>query len=231
MRRESKTSRRAATLALLAAALLVVRPGAEQRGAGAPPPARGGLRIEYIDGRPAVERDVLVKFRRALGAADFAQLAADTDADENEAVGGYGLRRIHSKSHAAGKLLAFLRTHPDVEYAEPNYVVAADTIPNDTYFGSLWGLLNNGQVIGTAGVPGADISATLAWNVSRGSADIAVGIIDTGIDYTHPDLAPNVWSAPQSFNVTIGGRSITCAQYSHGFNAINNTCNPFDDNG
>ena len=52
-------------------------------------------------------------------------------------------------------------------------------------------------------------------------------MIDTGIDYTHPDLAANVWSAPASFTVSIGGQPITCAARS--FNAITKTCNPMDD--
>jgi hypothetical protein len=55
-------------------------------------------------------------------------------------------------------------------------------------------------------------------------------VIDTGVDYNHPDLAANIWSAPSAFSVTIGGQTITCPQGSHGFNAINNTCNPLDDN-
>ena len=54
--------------------------------------------------------------------------------------------------------------------------------------------------------------------------------MDTGIDYNHPDLAANVWSAPSSFTVNIGGTNITCAAGTHGFNAITNTCDPLDDN-
>jgi subtilisin family serine protease len=55
--------------------------------------------------------------------------------------------------------------------------------------------------------------------------------VDTGIDYTHPDLAANIWSAPASFTVNIGGKTITCAAGTHGFNAILKTCDPMDDNG
>ena len=51
----------------------------------------------------------------------------------------------------------------------------------------------------------------------------------TGIDYTHPDLAANVWKAATAFTVTIGGAAITCAAGSHGFNAIARTCDPRDD--
>ena len=51
-----------------------------------------------------------------------------------------------------------------------------------------------------------------------------------GIDYTHPDLRANVWSAPTAFSVTLGGRTLTCPQGSHGFDAIRFSCNPLDDN-
>ena len=80
------------------------------------------------------------------------------------------------------------------------------------------------------GTAGADISADFAWDVSTGSRANVVAVVDTGIDYNHPDLAANVWSAPTSFTVNIGGTLITCAAGTHGFNAITNTCNPLDDN-
>jgi subtilisin family serine protease len=57
---------------------------------------------------------------------------------------------------------------------------------------------------------GPDISATSAWDISTGSTGHVVGVIDTGIDYTHADLAANVWWAPAGFTVIIGGVNITC---------------------
>ena len=65
--------------------------------------------------------------------------------------------------------------------------------------------------------------------MSFGSTAQVVAIVDTGIDYTHPDLAANVWSAPAAFTVTIGGTTVTCPAGSHGFNVITLTCNPMDD--
>ena len=63
-------------------------------------------------------------------------------------------------------------------------------IPNDPRFGELWGLVNDGSNSGTAD---ADIDAELAWAKTTGSKDVVVAIIDTGVDYTHPDLAANIW--------------------------------------
>ena len=72
----------------------------------------------------------------------------------------------------------------------------------------------------------------LRWSAllcATGSTGTVVGVVDTGIDYNHPDLTANVWSAPSAFTVTIGSLTITCPQYSHGVNAITNTCDPKDD--
>ncbi len=86
--------------------------------------------------------------------------------------------------------LASYRQNPDVLYAEPDYILHThDTQPDDPMFDYLWGLRNIGQ---QNGLPGADIGATKAWDLTTGSSSVIVGDLDTGIDYTHPDLAPNL---------------------------------------
>lgn len=82
---------------------------------------------------------------------------------------------------------------PAVAYAEPNYVVEKRDIPNDPLFEPLWAMRNTGQ---TGGTPGADIRATEAWSLATGDTNILVAVIDTGIDYTHPDLIENLWTNP-----------------------------------
>jgi subtilisin family serine protease len=183
--------------------------------------------IELFRGREVVAREVLIALRES---ADLASLRAELDTETDAPVGAGRLWRARSRSRNVSALLAQLASRGDVVYAEPNYIVYADIQPNDPRFPELWGLLNIGQTInGVPGTPGADISATTAWDHTLGSRNTVVGIVDTGIDYTHPDLAGNVWSAPRSYTVTVGGLTITCAAGTHGFNAISRSCDPFDD--
>jgi subtilase family serine protease/subtilisin family serine protease len=119
------------------------------------------------------------------------------------------------------------RRNPDVLHAEPNYLVKADTVPNDPSFASLWGLQNTGQ---TGGTPGADIHATAAWDLSQGSSSVVVAVIDTGIDYTHPDLAANVWSNPLDCNGNgIDDDGNGYIDDCHGIDVVNIDSDPMDD--
>lgn len=124
------------------------------------------------------------------------------------------------------------RTRPEVLYAEPNYIVRALqslTIPNDPQFPQQWNLHNTGQ---NGGTPGADIHAPEAWSTTRGSANVVVAVIDSGTDYTHTDLASQIWSASSPFTVTrTQGDVFTCPAGSHGFNAVDGNCAPQDDVG
>ncbi|MDH5326441.1 MAG: S8 family serine peptidase [Gammaproteobacteria bacterium] len=83
--------------------------------------------------------------------------------------------------------LTRLQNDPAVAYAEPNYELTMDYTPNDARFNELWAMNNPG---------GADINAEQAWDLSQGSADVVVAIIDSGIDPTHEDLINNIWRNP-----------------------------------
>jgi thermitase len=118
-------------------------------------------------------------------------------------------------THISGnsqKAIAELKRDPRVAYAEPNYLYhsfgTTDATPNDPNFSQLWGMNNTGQLdpqsapgdTQQAGSSGSDIHVLPVWNEGiTGSKTIRVAIIDTGIDYTHPDLKDNV-DASQGFN-------------------------------
>ncbi len=119
--------------------------------------------------------------------------------------------------------------YENVEYIEPDYVVSALDIPNDPMFSQLWGLHNTGQ---TGGRPDADIDAVEAWDVFTGSPNVLVVVIDTGIDYNHPDLAANMWVNPGE----IPGNGIDDDGNGYiddvrGWDFYNNDNDPIDDNG
>lgn len=83
-----------------------------------------------------------------------------------------------------------------------NNISANFTDPTDPSFGQLWGLVNlgnnepakNGVNSSQTGVAGADINASAAWGITKGSRNVKVAVIDTGIDYNHPDLVNQIWT-------------------------------------
>lgn len=104
-----------------------------------------------------------------------------------------------------------------VDRVEPDFVVRiAATTPNDPAYldGTLWGLNNMGQ---NSGTDDADIDAPEAWDALTSASNTVVAVLDTGVRYTHEDLAANMWTSPHDG--------------SHGFNAINGSNDPKDDNG
>ncbi len=135
-------------------------------------------------------------------------------------------------------VLITLRQNPSVEFIEPNYIYRASKVPNDVMFGQLWGMLNVGQQDSSRkeGVAGMDIGAEKAWDITTGSKDVIVAVIDTGVNYKHPDLADNMWTNEAELNGQTGvdddGNGIVDDIYGANFvNADKPTGNPLDDNG
>ncbi len=125
--------------------------------------------------------------------------------------------------------LARLRSHPFVVHAEPDYTVRIAATPNDPQFSSLWGLHNTGQ---SGGTPDADIDAAEAWELVTGSSSTIIAVIDTGIDYRHPDLAANMWvNAGEVAGDGIDNDANGFVDDVHGYDFINGDGNPLDDHG
>lgn len=112
-------------------------------------------------------------------------------ADDAEIVEGLRLARVSPED--TGIAIEALRTRSDVIYAEPNYIRRKEAVPNDPLYSQLWGLKNTGASGGSAG---ADINAEAAWDITTGTRNVVVAVIDEGIDINHQDLQPNIWTNP-----------------------------------
>lgn len=125
-----------------------------------------------------------------------------------------------------------------VEFAEPDYLLRALIAPNDFQYQNKdqWNLHNTGVY---GGLPGADIMAEAGWDLQREAPDITVAIVDTGIRYTHEDLAPNMWVNPGESGLDAAGRDKRTNRIDddgngwvddvHGIDVLAGTGNPLDD--
>ena len=177
-----------------------------------------------IDPGAHAASSILVRFRSEA----TVQIAQGTDPGPEMSL----VRGMHTVKLGAGvtvdAALAAYRANPNVLYAEPDYSVHLLETPNDPQFASQWALNNTGQ---TGGLAGADIHAPAAWDVTPGSGGTIVALIDTGVDYTHPDLAANIWTNPGE----IAGNGIDDDHDGyiddvHGYDFVNNDSDPMDDN-
>jgi subtilisin family serine protease len=114
-----------------------------------------------------------------------------------------------------------------VQYVEPNYIVRTNRLPNDHLFGEQWALRNVGQY---GGKSGADIHATDAWDLTTG-ANVTIAVIDTGVDYTHPDLGPNIWTNPADPPNGVDDDHNGFVDDTHGADFVNEDADPIDDAG
>ena len=158
------------------------------------------LRSAAPAGPEAVPGEIVVGFRAGVDGSEraAARSAADVRAERSLLVRGAQLVRVET-GQTVDEAITALERRPDVRYAEPNWIRHADaTTPNDPLFGQLWGLHNTGQAVngGAAGTADADIDAPEAWDLNRGSASTVVAVVDSGVAYDHPDLAPNIWINP-----------------------------------
>jgi subtilisin family serine protease len=150
------------------------------------------IAVKSYAGAEFVPGEVLVKFK------DEASLVAIRNAigpGRSQSVGR--LKRVILTPGAdVEQEVARLNQKGEVEYAQPVYIKRLQVIPNDPLFNQQWALRNNGQAAPSVGTRGADINVVPAWDITTGSRDVVVAIIDTGLDLVHPELSQNVWTNP-----------------------------------
>ncbi|MCW1717749.1 S8 family serine peptidase [Pseudoalteromonas sp. A3] len=169
------------------------------------------------------------KQARSLVKAKISDVNADEIDDNYKSLLSGRLAKFKISGMSTKEAIARLKSHQAIEYVEPDYQVSIAQTPDDPRFDELWGLNNDGQTGGTAD---ADIDAVEAWDISTGSRDVVVGVIDTGIDYSHSDLASNMWvnsSEVPGDGIDNDGNGFV--DDVHGINAITNSGDPMDDEG
>jgi subtilisin family serine protease len=145
-----------------------------------------------------VPGEVLVGFERGATGGERASARRSAGVSVKRALMVPGVQLVKTaRGESVRAAIARLERDPNVAYAEPNrWRTASATVPDDTLFGQLWGLDNTGQTVDSvAGAPDADIDAPEAWDVFTGGSTL-VAVVDEGVAYDHPDLAPNIWTNP-----------------------------------
>jgi subtilisin family serine protease len=153
---------------------------------------RGSPRAAYIPG------ELIVKFHPGVAAADRAAVLRGEGANIKRSLPMAGTVVVGLGPGDAVKDAAReLERDARVAWAEPNAYRRGGAVPDDSLFDEQWGLHNTGQwVDGAAGAANADIDAPEAWERTTGSPDVKVAVIDSGINFGQPDLAPNIWRNP-----------------------------------
>lgn len=182
---------------------------------------------KQAQGKKFKEGEVLVKPRVRLSAlTGHRSLQARYGATQQKILGETGLMKLKlGRGRSVESTLADLAQDPDIEFAQPNFIYHITAVPNDTNYGDQWGLENTAQTIASAvystnnpGTAGKDVGAQEAWDLQTSCSSIPVAVIDTGVNYTHNDLAANMWD---------GGATYP----AHGYDFVDSDNFPWDYNG
>jgi subtilisin family serine protease len=164
-----------------------------------------------------VQGELLVKFKDKSAPAGRSFLHARNAARVTKEFPELGLQIVKLPDNVSTEqsLIEYANS-AEIEYAQPNYIYHVDAIPNDTNFGSLYGMQK--------------ISAPTAWDTTTGSSNIVVAVIDTGVRTTHEDLSANIWQNTGE----IAGNAVDDDGNGYvddavGYDFINNDSNPHDD--
>jgi subtilisin family serine protease len=178
-----------------------------------------------------VEGEVIVKYKESridlqshLNQQEADTIVESLSMETVDVIEGMNMAVVETKDDVTmAEAIAELESNPAVEYAEPNYVRSIETLASTSVeLANSWALQNSGQTVnGVTGTLGADIDALLAWDMASGT-EVTVAVIDTGVDYTHTELANNMWDGSTCVSET-GTTSWSCV---HGYDFKYDTSDP-----
>ena len=156
---------------------------------------------------------LIVKWNQGATSSDVSTLQAQIGVTKVTTASEFGIQIWDlPKGSNVEQIISAYENDPRFQYIEADYIITLDdvektsptqedlatitpqsTTPNDPSYPQLWGLNNTGQ---TGGTPDADIDAPEAWDIQTGDPNLVIGVLDTGVDYNHPDLVNNIWTNP-----------------------------------
>ncbi|MBI2432316.1 MAG: S8 family serine peptidase, partial [Candidatus Hydrogenedentes bacterium] len=170
-----------------------VSPSPQEKGS-----ARRDEAIAHAQTAGMDDRVLLVGFEPASRAAARDAVHAQADATVIHRYKHFPIEVVRlPATKSADAAMATYRQAAGVRGVARNVRFKALAMPDDPAFPEMWGLNNTGQ---TGGQPDADIDAPEAWDLTTGSTDVTVAVVDTGVDYTHPDLASQMWVNKEEFD-------------------------------
>ncbi|VAW93915.1 hypothetical protein MNBD_GAMMA21-188 [hydrothermal vent metagenome] len=155
-----------------------------------------------------VAGEILVKFKNTLSANNVSELVYGMGGSVEKKIGNHNLRVVTLPANmSVQQAVSNFAADSNVVHAQPNYLYYPSLVPNDAEYDQVWGLNNAGQTIDTGSYPinnpgsaGSDMDAELAWDIITDCSAIVVAVIDTSINYTHEDLASNMWAGGAGFD-------------------------------
>lgn len=194
------------------------------------------------------ERELLIKFRRNASLDEQRSILASIGARDFKSLRGKSqvVRVILNQSQTIESAALSLQNQPLVEAAEPNYLIYQDnasssrasaatslrrpqiSIPNDPRFGEQWTLQNPG---GNNRLFGSDIQVTIVWQYTTGKPALRIAVIDSGIDFSHPDLKNQQWKNRKEARDGKDEDTNGFVDDLSGWNFVKDNANAADENG
>ncbi len=169
----------------------------------------------------------LVKFSRQVSEVEIRQRLLEINA---KILNFFPQSRLYhlqlSKTADTLTQITELRSQKGILLAEPNDRIYAQILPDDPDFSMLWGLQNLGQ---TLGLSGTDIAIETVWDNFTDGSDVIVAVIDSGVDYEHPDLSDNIWTSPGEIpNNAMDDDGNGYVDDVHGYDFVDDDGDPMD---